>query len=135
MVVKIRLARFGRTNSPFYNIVVAHARQDSPDPRPIHPSRPEESPDADLPRFSRTARNSKPLEVIGTYDPIPKKDSYDESGKLHKDIRLDVDRAKYWVGVGAQPTDTVWRFLSMVRAIPDEIDTSLWHGPFTDDSN
>lgn len=63
----------------------------------------------------RTARNSKPLEVIGTYDPVPKKDSYDESGKLHKDIRLDVDRAKYWIGVGAQPTDTVWRFLSMVR--------------------
>ncbi|KAI3392748.1 hypothetical protein diail_5227 [Diaporthe ilicicola] len=87
MVVKIRLARFGRTNAPFYNIVVAHAR---------------------------TARNSKPLEVIGTYDPIPKKDSYDESGKLHKDIRLDIDRAKYWVGVGAQPTDTVWRFLSML---------------------
>jgi hypothetical protein len=26
MVVKIRLARFGRTNKPFYNIVVAHAR-------------------------------------------------------------------------------------------------------------
>jgi small subunit ribosomal protein S16 len=67
------------------------------------------------PFVSRTARNSKPLEVIGTYDPIPKKDSYDESGKLHKDIRLDVDRAKYWIGVGAQPTDTVWRFLSMVR--------------------
>ncbi|KUI56058.1 Ribosomal protein S16, mitochondrial [Cytospora mali] len=87
MVVKIRLARFGRTNSPFYNIVVAHAR---------------------------TARNSKPLEVIGTYDPIPKKDSYDESGKLHKDIRLDIDRAKYWIGVGAQPSDTVWRFLSML---------------------
>lgn len=36
---------------------------------------------------------------------------------MHKDIRLDVDRAKYWVGVGAQPTDTVWRFLSMVRNI------------------
>ena len=26
MVVKIRLARFGRTNTPFYNIVVSHAR-------------------------------------------------------------------------------------------------------------
>ncbi|KKY33223.1 putative mitochondrial 37s ribosomal protein mrps16 [Diaporthe ampelina] len=67
--------------------------------------------------LSLTARNSKPLEVIGTYDPIPKKDSYDESGKLHKDIRLDVDRAKYWVGVGAQPTDTVWRFLSMLGVL------------------
>ncbi|KAJ4418120.1 37S ribosomal protein S16, mitochondrial [Gnomoniopsis sp. IMI 355080] len=87
MVVKIRLARFGRTNAPFYNIVVAHAR---------------------------TARNSKPLEVIGTYDPVPKKTSYDTSGKLHKDIQLDIDRAKYWIGVGAQPTDPVWRFLSML---------------------
>ncbi|KAJ9155602.1 hypothetical protein NKR23_g2080 [Pleurostoma richardsiae] len=90
MVVKIRLARFGRRNQPFYNIVVAHAR---------------------------TARNSKPLEVIGTYDPIPKPDPYEDSGKLHKDIKLDVTRAKYWIGVGAQPTDTAWRLLSMVGII------------------
>lgn len=67
---------------------------------------------ANIPR--RTARNSRPLEVIGTYDPVPKKDTYDESGKLHKDIKLDVLRAKYWIGVGAQPTDTAWRLLSMV---------------------
>ncbi|KAI1343436.1 ribosomal protein S16 [Xylariaceae sp. FL0016] len=87
MVVKIRLARFGRANQPFFNIVVAHAR---------------------------TARNSRPIEVIGTYDPIPKPDPYDNSGKLHKDIKLDTIRAKYWVGVGAQPTDTVWRLLSMI---------------------
>ncbi|KAK4117886.1 ribosomal protein S16, mitochondrial [Canariomyces notabilis] len=87
MVVKIRLARFGRTNAPFYNIVVAHAR---------------------------TARNSRPLEVLGTYDPIPKRDTYDRSGKLHKDIKLDITRAKYWIGVGAQPTDTVRRLLSLV---------------------
>ena len=64
---------------------------------------------------NRTARNSRPLEVIGTYDPIPKKDTYDSSGKLHKDIKLDTLRAKYWIGVGAQPTDVVWRLLSMVR--------------------
>ncbi|KAK8104394.1 uncharacterized protein PG998_011427 [Apiospora kogelbergensis] len=87
MTIKIRLARFGRRNAPFYNIVVAHAR---------------------------TARNSKPLEVIGTYDPIPKADPYDDSGRLHKDIKLDTLRAKYWIGVGAQPTDTMWRLLSMV---------------------
>ncbi|KAI2611866.1 ribosomal protein S16, mitochondrial [Hypoxylon sp. NC1633] len=87
MVVKIRLARFGRRNSPFYNIVVAHAR---------------------------TPRNSRPLEVIGTYDPFPKPDPYDDSGRLHKDINLDTIRAKYWIGVGAQPTDTAWRLLSMV---------------------
>ncbi|KAK3290257.1 ribosomal protein S16 domain-containing protein [Chaetomium fimeti] len=91
MVVKIRLARFGRTNAPFYNIVVSHAR---------------------------TARNSRPLEVIGTYDPIPKTDLYDDSGALHKDIKLDTTRAKYWIGVGAQPTDTMWRLLSLVGILP-----------------
>jgi small subunit ribosomal protein S16 len=52
--------------------------------------------------------------VIGTYDPVPKKDTYDDSGKLHKDVKLDVLRAKYWIGVGAQPTETAWRLLSMV---------------------
>lgn len=136
MVVKIRLARFGRTNSPFYNIVVAHARQDSPDPHPSATRRIQKRAHTLTAfTFSRTARNSKPLEVIGTYDPIPKKDSYDESGKLHKDIRLDVDRAKYWVGVGAQPTDTVWRFLSMVRTLPDKADISLHCGQFTDGLN
>ncbi|KAJ2977514.1 hypothetical protein NQ176_g4332 [Zarea fungicola] len=91
MVIKIRLARFGRRNLPLYNIVVAHAR---------------------------TARNSKPLEVIGTYDPVPKADPYENSGRLHKDIRLDSQRAKYWIGVGAQPTDTAWRLLSMVGILP-----------------
>ncbi|KAF5021722.1 hypothetical protein F66182_6223 [Fusarium sp. NRRL 66182] len=91
MVVKIRLARFGRRNQPFYNIVIAHAR---------------------------TARNSRPLEVIGTYDPIPKPDPYDNSGKLHKDIKLDSQRARYWIGVGAQPTDVAWRLLSMVGILP-----------------
>ncbi|KAI0595284.1 ribosomal protein S16, mitochondrial [Biscogniauxia sp. FL1348] len=90
MVVKMRLARFGRKNAPFYNIVIAHAR---------------------------TARNSKPLEVIGTYDPMPKPDPYDDSGRLHKDIKIDTIRAKYWIGVGAQPTDTVWRMLSMLGII------------------
>ncbi|KAI0018153.1 ribosomal protein S16, mitochondrial [Xylariomycetidae sp. FL0641] len=87
MVVKIRLARFGRRNAPFYNIVVAQAR---------------------------SARDSRPLEVIGTYDPMPKPDPYDDSGKLHKDINIDTLRARYWIGVGAQPSDTVWRMLSMM---------------------
>lgn len=100
MVVKIRLARFGRTNSAFYNIVVTQAR---------------------------TARNSRPMEVLGTYNPAPQRDPYESATispdsrrghniKPHKDIQLDVTRAKYWIGVGAQPTETVWRLLSMVGA-------------------
>lgn len=88
MVLKIRLARFGKRHQPIYNIVVAHAR---------------------------TARNSKPLEVLGTYDPIPKKPmAGDTETRAFKDIKLDRLRAKYWLGVGAQPTDTMWRLLSMV---------------------
>ncbi|MCJ1287307.1 37S ribosomal protein S16, mitochondrial [Xylographa opegraphella] len=89
MAVKIRLARFGKTNAPFYNIVVANAR---------------------------TARNSKPLEVLGTYDPIPKPPPFGQ-GKPFKDIKLDTVRAKYWLGVGAQPSDPVWRLLAMVGLI------------------
>lgn len=60
-----------------------------------------------------TARNSKPIEVLGTYDPIPKAPLYGD-GKPIKDIKLDTIRAKYWLGVGAQPSDPVWRMLSMV---------------------
>ncbi|KAI4220795.1 MAG: hypothetical protein L6R36_007357 [Xanthoria steineri] len=86
MVLKIRLARFGKRNAPFYNIVVAQAR---------------------------TARNSKPLEVLGTYDPVPKPSPSGE-GKAIKDIKLDTSRAKYWLGVGAQPSDPAWRLLSMI---------------------
>ncbi|KAG9258521.1 small subunit ribosomal protein S16 [Emericellopsis cladophorae] len=91
MVVKIRLARFGKRNWPHYNIVVAQAR---------------------------TARNSKPLEVLGTYDPVPKADPYGAPDKLHKDIEMDVSRAKYWIGVGAQPTDRMWKILSMAGILP-----------------
>ncbi|THZ29186.1 hypothetical protein D6C91_01622 [Aureobasidium pullulans] len=101
MVLKIRLARFGKRHAPFYNIVVAHAR---------------------------TARGSKPLEVLGTYDPIPKTpiDS-SETAKKFKDIKLDIDRAKYWLGVGAQPSEPAWRLLSMVsRHKAKEQGLSVW---------
>ena len=63
----------------------------------------------------RSARNSKPLEVLGTYDPIPKPlPAGDDGHKPFKDIRLDTSRAKYWLGVGAQPSEPAWRLLSMI---------------------
>jgi ribosomal protein S16 len=52
---------------------------------------------------------------LGTYDPIPKPPT-DGEGKPFKDIKLDSARAKYWLGVGAQPSDPAWRLLSMVSA-------------------
>lgn len=128
MVVKIRLARFGKRNAPFYNIVVAKDRYINP---PLPPSLsnislsqpPISSPlnknplltPSPLSHHSRTARNSKPIEVLGTYDPIPKPPPLGEKGKPTKDIKLDTSRAKYWLGVGAQPSDPMWRLLSMVR--------------------
>lgn len=56
--------------------------------------------------------------MIGTYDPVPKPDPYGAQKKLHKDINLDISRAKYWIGVGAQPTDRMWSILSMAGVLP-----------------
>lgn len=94
MVLKLRLSRVStpggaRRHHPRYNVVLAHAR---------------------------TARDSKPLEVLGTYNPIPELPVGAEPGaRKQKEIKIDVSRARYWLGVGAQPSDTVWRLLSMVR--------------------
>jgi len=53
---------------------------------------------------------------IGTYDPIPKP-PIDGEGPMWKDIKLDSTRAKYWLGVGAQPSDSAWKLLSMVSGL------------------
>lgn len=83
MVVRIRLARHGRRNLPFYHIVVANAR---------------------------TGRNAKPIEKIGTYNPLP-----DDAG--NKMINLNFERVKYWLTVGAQPSETVEKLLVKVNGI------------------
>ena len=53
---------------------------------------------------SRRARDGKYLEQIGIYNPLLPKD---DEGR----VKLDEDRARYWLGVGAQPSDRVARFL------------------------
>jgi len=53
---------------------------------------------------SRAPRDGKYLEQIGTYNPLLAKD--DENR-----VKVDTDRAKYWLGVGATPSDRVARFL------------------------
>ncbi|KHL25747.1 30S ribosomal protein S16 [Croceibacterium mercuriale] len=52
----------------------------------------------------RSPRDGKYLEQIGTYNPLLPKDSADR-------MKINEDRARYWLGVGAQPTDRVARFL------------------------
>ncbi|CBK23278.2 Ribosomal protein S16 [Blastocystis hominis] len=44
-------------------------------------------------------RDGKFLEEVGTYNPIPLDDGI-------KEVRLNVDRIKYWLSVGAQPSET-----------------------------
>lgn len=77
MAVQIRLSRGGAKKRPYYRIVVAN---------------------------SRSPRDGRYLEQIGTYNPLLAKD--DENR-----VKLDEDRARYWLGVGAQATDRVARFL------------------------
>lgn len=90
--------------------------QHCPRPCPVCKRHPKDHPQqpSTNPTLS-TARDSKPLEVLGTYNPIPQTPVGAEPGaRQQKDIKLDVSRAKYWLGVGAQPSDTVWRLLAMV---------------------
>ena len=77
MAIALRLSRGGAKKRPYYRIVAAD---------------------------SRSARDGKYLEQIGTYNPLLAKDD-------EKRVVLNEDRARYWLGVGAQPSDRVLRFL------------------------
>ncbi|WP_333652128.1 30S ribosomal protein S16 [Dissulfurispira sp.] len=50
---------------------------------------------------SRARRDGPFIEIIGTYDPK----------KEPSEIKVDSERAKYWIERGAQPTDTVKKLL------------------------
>ncbi len=84
MPLRIRLARAGAKKRPFYRIVVAD---------------------------SRSPRDGRFIEKIGTYNPMVAKDHPDR-------VRLDEDRAKHWLSVGALPSDRVARFLGHAEIIP-----------------
>ncbi len=49
-------------------------------------------------------RDGRFIEKIGAYNPLLPKDSEDR-------VKIDIERAKYWLSVGAKPTDRVLRFL------------------------
>jgi len=55
---------------------------------------------------SRSPRDGRFIEELGTYDPSV------ESGK----IKVNMERAKYWIANGAQPTDTVRGLLKKLEA-------------------
>lgn len=80
MPVKIRLQRHGKKGKPFFWVVAAD---------------------------SRSKRDGRMLEKIGTYNPISNPATID----------LDVDAAVKWLQNGAQPTDTVRAILSYKGAL------------------
>ena len=53
---------------------------------------------------SQSPRDGRYIEQIGTLNPLLKKDNPER-------VKLDAERVKYWLGVGAQPTDRVMRLL------------------------
>ena len=76
MAVKIRLRRMGQKKAPFYRIIVAD---------------------------SRSPRDGKCIEEIGTYDPTREPSAFNVNEEL----------AKKWLANGAQPTETVSKIFKL----------------------
>jgi small subunit ribosomal protein S16 len=97
MALKIRLARGGAKKRPFYSIVVAD---------------------------SRSPRDGRFIEKIGTYNPMLAKDHASR-------LVLKEERIKHWLGVGALPTDRVARFFGDVGLLakPERRETPAKSAP------
>src|SRR5215831_16072363 len=80
MAVSIRLRREGAKNRPYYRVVVTD---------------------------SRSPRDGKFIEIIGTYDPK----------QTGQNSSFDVERAEYWISKGAQPSDTVRSLIKKQKKI------------------
>jgi small subunit ribosomal protein S16 len=52
---------------------------------------------------SRKQRDGRAIETIGTYDPNTQPST----------IKINSERAQYWLGVGAQPTEAVFKLLNI----------------------
>ena len=79
MAVKLRLKRVGTRNTPVFRIVATDGR---------------------------TKRDGRPIEEIGTYQPLISD---------NPNFSIDLERVDYWLGVGAKPSDTVNSFIRKAR--------------------
>ncbi len=79
-MVKIRLTRIGKKKAPFYRIIVAD---------------------------SRSPRDGRFIEEIGTYDPTKDPSVY----------TIDEEAAKKWLSNGAQPTAEVAKLLKLAGIV------------------
>ena len=83
MAVSIRLRREGSKNRPYYRIVVAD---------------------------SRSPRDGKFIEIIGTYDPK----------QTGQNSSFSVERAEYWIKRGARPSETVRSLINKQKKVAAE---------------
>jgi small subunit ribosomal protein S16 len=84
MSLKIRMTRGGAKKRPYYNIVIAD---------------------------SRSPRDGRFIEKVGTYNPMLKSDREDR-------IILKKERIEHWLKMGATPSDRVHRFLTAAEMLP-----------------
>ena len=94
-MVKIRLRRVGAKKKPSYRVVVAD---------------------------SRTSRNGKFIEIVGTYNPLTEPAT----------IVMDKEKISMWLRRGAQPTERVEKLLSSMETIEEH--TKISDNPETKDS-
>src|SRR5215831_1887510 len=83
MSVSIRLRKEGAKNRPYYRVVVTD---------------------------SRSPRDGKFIEIIGTYDPK----------RTGQNSSFSVERAEYWISKGAQPSDTVRSLIKKQKMVAVE---------------
>ena len=62
---------------------------------------------------SRSPRDGRFIEEVGYYNPLTEP----------IELKINEERAKYWLGVGAQPTDTVRGLLDVLEEITISIST------------
>ena len=106
-MLKIRLTRLGRKKKPSYRIIVANAT---------------------------SPRDGKFLEIIGNYQPLMDLEKIsansnsenDGNAKTKQKFIFNLEKLKYWLEVGAQPTDRIKLFISKL----DESEISIFSEKF-----
>ena len=82
MAVRIRLTRVGATKRPAYRVVAID---------------------------SRSARDGRPLEILGHYDPLTEPAT----------VQIDEPRIRDWMSKGAQPSETVVKLMRQAARTAD----------------
>ncbi len=63
---------------------------------------------------SRNPRDGRFLEKLGTYNPLVAKDSEER-------VKMNMERVKHWLGLGAQPTDRIARMLEAAGVVEKKV--------------